>query len=50
MCVGIKTLDPNISNELLSRGITFDKCPIAILKAGGSEEVTGSEKSSRYRP
>lgn len=45
MCVGIKTLDPNISNELLSRGITFDKCPIAILKAGGSEEVTGSEKS-----
>lgn len=44
MCVGIKTLDPNISNELLARGITFNKCPIAILKAGGAEQAASARK------
>ena len=45
MCVGIKTLDPNISNELLARGITFNKCPIAILKAGGAEQAGEREEA-----
>lgn len=40
MCLGIKTLDPNINNELLSNGIRFKKCPIAILKANTHEEVS----------
>lgn len=41
MCLGIKTLDPNINNELLSNGIKFKKCPIAILKAGNPEDMNG---------
>ena len=45
MCVGIKTLDPNISNELLARGVTFNKCPIAILKAGGAEQAGEREET-----
>ena len=41
MCVGIKTLDPNISNELLVKTVKFTKCPIAILKADKPEDITG---------
>ncbi|PKM62797.1 MAG: hypothetical protein CVU97_03625 [Firmicutes bacterium HGW-Firmicutes-21] len=41
MCLGIKTLDPNINNEMLARGIGFKKCPIAILKAGSPEDMNG---------
>lgn len=41
ICVGIKTLDPNINNELLAKGIKFKKCPIAILKAGTPESMNG---------
>lgn len=40
LCVGIKTLDPNINNELLANGIKYKKCPIAILKAGNPEDMT----------
>lgn len=39
LCVGIKTLDPNINNELLANGIKYKKCPIAILKAGDPEDM-----------
>ena len=39
LCVGIKTLDPNINNELLANGIHYKKCPIAILKAGNPEDM-----------
>lgn len=47
MCIGIKTLDPNISNELLQKCITFTKCPIAILKADTRDEIVGvSERVS----
>lgn len=42
LCVGIKTLDPNIDNELLQKSISFRKCPIAILKADTKEEITGT--------
>ncbi|MDD2269119.1 MAG: hypothetical protein PHY15_06155 [Eubacteriales bacterium] len=45
MCVGIKTLDPNISNELLTRNIKFKKCPIAILKADKPEDILGKAES-----
>ncbi len=44
MCLGIKTLDPNINNELLARGIGFKKCPIAILKAGSPEDMNGEHE------
>lgn len=41
MCVGIKTVDPNITTALLERTIRFKKCPISILKAGDAEDVEG---------
>ncbi len=44
LCVGIKTLDPNINNELLAAGIEYKKCPIAILKAGNPEEMKTANK------
>lgn len=44
MCLGIKTLDPNINNDLLSLGIKFKKCPIAILKAGSPEDMNGENE------
>lgn len=44
LCVGIKTLDPNINNELLANGIKYKKCPIAILKAGNPEDMTKVSK------
>lgn len=47
MCVCIKTFDPNITNELLERSITFKKCPIAILKPETQDEMSGvSERVS----
>lgn len=45
LCLGIKTLDPNINNDLLEAGIGFKKCPIAILKAYSPEELTGECES-----
>ncbi len=44
MCVGIKTLDPNINNEILTRSIKFKKCPIAILKAADTEDLHGEHE------
>jgi hypothetical protein len=45
LCLGIKTLDPNINNDLLEAGIGFKKCPIAILKAYTPEDLTGESES-----
>lgn len=45
VCVGIKTLDPNINNELLIKSIKFKKCPIAILKADAPEDLCANEES-----
>lgn len=39
VCVGIKTLDPNINNELLQKNIRYKQCPIAILGGGKPEEM-----------
>ncbi|HBL83701.1 MAG: hypothetical protein A2Y17_08825 [Clostridiales bacterium GWF2_38_85] len=44
MCVGIKTFDPNISNELLVKTVRFTKCPIAILKADKPDDITGKSE------
>lgn len=41
LCLGVKTLDPNINNELISRAIKFRKCPIAVLRGGSPDEVIG---------
>jgi len=45
LCLGIKTLDPNINNELLEAGIGFKKCPIAILKSYTPEELNSECES-----
>ena len=41
MCVGIKTVDPNITTALLERTVRYKKCPISILKAGEVGDVEG---------
>lgn len=40
LCLGVKTLDPNISNELIASGITFKKCPISVLRGNSPDEVS----------
>ncbi len=44
VCVGIKTLDPNINNELLQKSIKYKQCPVAVLKGGVPEDMNGTEK------
>ena len=39
LCVGIKTLDPNINNSLLSFYAADSQCPISILKAADPKEI-----------
>lgn len=39
VCVGIKTLDPNINNELLQKNLGYKQCPVAILKVSSPEEL-----------
>lgn len=41
LCLGVKTLDPNINNDLINAGITFRKCPISVLRGNDPEEVAG---------
>lgn len=41
MCVGIKTVDPNITTSLLENTVKYKKCPISILKAGEVGDVEG---------
>lgn len=40
ICIGIKTLDPNIDDEMLSRRIKLDKYPVRILKCRETEDHT----------
>ncbi len=41
LCLGVKTLDPNINNELINSGINFRKCPISVLRGRDPEDVNG---------
>ncbi len=41
LCLGVKTLDPNINNDLINRGVKFRKCPISVLRGNDPEEVVG---------
>ncbi len=41
LCVGIKTVDPNINASLLESTVRYKKCPISILKAGEVSDVEG---------
>lgn len=41
LCLGVKTLDPNINNELINSAITFRKCPISVLRGNEPSDVIG---------
>lgn len=41
LCLGVKTLDPNINNELINSAIKFRKCPISVLRGTDPEDVAG---------
>lgn len=40
LCIGIKTLDPNINNNLLAYYADGSRCPISILKSASPEELS----------
>lgn len=46
LCIGIKTLDPNINNNLLSYHADGSQCPISILKSSTPEETTSHQKDA----
>ncbi len=41
LCLGVKTLDPNINNELINSAIKFRKCPISVLRGNDPSDVAG---------
>jgi len=41
LCLGVKTLDPNINNELINAQITYRKCPISVLRGNEPSDVVG---------
>ena len=46
ICVGIKTVDPNINDEMLSTKIKLEKYPVRVLKYSDlSESRRGSERT-----
>ncbi len=40
VCVGIRSFDPNINNEMISRKVRLSKYPVKVLKCGCDEEIT----------
>lgn len=42
MCLGVKTMDPNITNELVNASVRFRKCPISVLKQDSPDEIAGN--------
>ncbi|MBQ7604320.1 MAG: hypothetical protein IJU75_05135 [Clostridia bacterium] len=42
ICVGIKTIDPNIDDGMLGRRIQLDKYPVRVLKYSSLDDVTGT--------
>lgn len=42
LCLGVKTMDPNITNELIAGAIRFHKCPVAVLKQDVPGEIAGN--------
>lgn len=42
LCLGIKTMDPNITNEMVHNSVRFHKCPVAVLKQNVPAEISGN--------
>ena len=45
VCVGIKTLDPNIDDEMLSRRVKTEKYPVKVLKCREASEASSKVES-----
>ncbi len=41
LCLGIKTMDPNITGDMIMGSIRFRKCPIAVLKQDSPSDIAG---------
>ncbi len=41
LCLGIKTMDPNITNDLIAGLIKFRKCPVSVLKQNHPRDISG---------
>jgi hypothetical protein len=41
LCLGVKTLDPNINNDLINSAIKFKKCPVSVLRGNDPSDVAG---------
>ena len=46
LCLGVKTLDPNINNEMISSQVKFKKCPISVLRGNDPEDVMGEVENA----
>ena len=46
LCLGVKTMDPNITNEMLQNAIKFRRCPVAVLKQNSPDEISGETAST----
>jgi cation transport ATPase len=46
LCLGVKTLDPNINNDMISSQVQFKKCPISVLRGTDPEEVMGEVENA----
>ncbi|MBP5231217.1 MAG: hypothetical protein ILO68_05745, partial [Clostridia bacterium] len=41
LCLGVKTVDPNITNDLVMNAVKFKKLPIAVLKQTNPRDIAG---------
>lgn len=46
LCLGVKTMDPNITNEMIHGAIKFRRCPVAVLKQDSPDEIAGETAST----
>lgn len=44
LCLGIKTMDPNITGEMIMGAIRFRKCPVAVLKQNDPSDLSASSE------
>lgn len=46
LCLGVKTMDPNITNDLITRSVKFKKCPVSVLKQTNPKDISGESPSA----
>ena len=44
LCLGIKTMDPNITGEMIMGAIRFRNCPVAVLKQNDPSDLSASSE------